>query len=48
MSVSVRTRRHQDESNAENIFEHIISFCRQVNKFNFFFKINFQEFCFEE
>jgi hypothetical protein len=34
MSVSVRARRHQDESDAEKIFRDIISFCHQVNKVN--------------
>ncbi|CAF4229438.1 unnamed protein product [Adineta steineri] len=29
-SLSVRNRRHRDESDAENIFQHIITYCREV------------------
>lgn len=31
MSVSIVTRREQDQSNAQKIFENIVSFCQQVN-----------------
>ncbi|CAF0828064.1 unnamed protein product [Adineta steineri] len=33
-SLSVRNRRHRDESDAENIFQHIITYCRE-NKTHF-------------